>query len=309
VVRRWRNRYAHVMQTTGPRISLISREAAGADAKRGALPLLTWAGGKRALLHDLLRYVPATLPRYFEPFAGGATLFFNLAPQRAVLADANAQLISLYEVVRDQPEALIRALDVLQPHVLDAEFYYKLRARPTDTLDPVQRAARLIYLNKTCYNGLYRENRRGQFNVPFGRYHRPPALYNPDNLRAAATVLARATLLCADFEQAVAGAEPGDFVYFDPPYVPLNATASFTRYTRASFGEREQRRLADVFRALAERGCRVLLSNSDTPLVRALYAGFPCEVVRASRNINSRADGRAQIAELLVSNEPPARRD
>jgi DNA adenine methylase len=296
------------MQTTGPRISRISREAAGADSKRGALPLLKWAGGKRALLTDLLRYVPAEFPRYFEPFAGGATLFFNLAPQQALLADANPHLISLYETVRDQPQALMQALDRLQPHVLDAEFYYQLRACQTDTLEPVQRAARLIYLNKTCYNGLYRENRRGQFNVPFGRYHRPPALYNPDNLRAAAAVLAKATLLCSDFEQAVAGAEPGDFVYFDPPYVPLNATASFTRYTRASFGEPQQRRLAEVFRALAQRGCRVLLSNSDTPLVRALYSDFPCEVVRASRNINSRADGRAQIAELLICNELQAQR-
>lgn len=296
------------MQTTGPRISRVSRAEAGAEAPRGALPLLKWAGGKRALLNDLLRYVPSRVPRYFEPFAGGATLFFHLAPQKAVLADANAQLISLYETVRDQPAALAFALDALQPHVLEAEFYYRLRACAAETLEPVQRAARLIFLNKTCYNGLYRENRRGQFNVPFGRYQRPPALYNPENLRAAAAVLGSATLLYSDFEQAVAGAESGDFIYFDPPYVPLNATASFTRYTSASFGETEQRRLAKLFHDLAARGCRVLLSNSDTPLVRELYAGFPSEVVRASRNINSRADGRAQIAELLVSNYPPARR-
>ncbi len=285
----------------------MPREKATGFTQPRALPLVKWAGGKRGLLNDLLRYVPDSLGRYFEPFAGGATLFFHLGPSLATLADANPHLIALYEVVRDAPEALMAALDCLQPHVLDSARYYATRAQRPAELPPVERAARLIYLNKTCYNGLYRENRRGEFNVPFGRYHTPPALYNRDNLLAASAVLRDSALLHADFAEAVAGAGAGDFIYFDPPYVPLTSTASFTRYTGAAFGPLQQNQLAGLFRELAARGCRVLLSNSDTPLVRELYAGLHWEVVKAGRNINSRTNGRAPIGELLISSHPPLR--
>lgn len=295
------------MQRTGPRIRLVPRALVVPAASPRALPLVKWAGGKRGLVDRLLRYVPPAFGTYYEPFAGGATLFFHLGPPRAVLADANPHLIELYTVVRDRTAELAAALDALQPYVLEKSFYYEMRRRLPETLDPVQRAARLIYLNKTCYNGLYRENSRGEFNVPFGRYHRPPTLYQRDNLFAAAVALRHARLLCCDFAEAVRDAIAGDFIYFDPPYVPLNATASFTRYTRDAFSEEDQRRLARVFRELAERGCRVLLSNSDTPLVRTLYADFAIEEVRAGRNINSRASGRAPINELLISTHPPMR--
>lgn len=293
------------MQTSRARIRIVPR-AEAVMAEPHALPLLKWAGGKRGLLEALLRSVPRDYGTLYEPFAGGATLLLHLGPASGVLADANQHLIELYETARDRPDELMAALDALQPRVLDQTFYYEQRAQQPDGLDPVQRAARLIFLNKTCYNGLYRENRRGEFNVPFGRYAHAPALYNRANLSAVAAALRGTRLLCADFEAAVADARAGDFIYFDPPYVPLTSTASFTRYTRASFGPADQRRLARVFADLAGRGCRVLLSNSDMPEVRELYAGFHVAEVQAGRNINSKPSGRAQIGELLISTHPPA---
>ncbi|MFN8557595.1 MAG: DNA adenine methylase [Dehalococcoidia bacterium] len=287
---------------------MLPRRDAVESAADTATAIVKWAGGKRSLRDQLLALAPRRFATYYEPFLGGATYFLSLASRvamrRAVLADANAELMQLYEAVRDMPDAVMAELDVLQPHAADEQFFYRLRATPPDSLAPAARAARFIYLNKTCYNGLYRVNRKGQFNVPFGRYPTRPSLYSPENLRRVALLLRRADLRCGDFGETLAGAGPGDFIYLDPPYAPLTPTASFTRYTRGAFGEDDQRRLAATMHDLTARGCKALLSNSETPLIRELYGGGPyrIDVVYAPRNINSDPTRRHKIAELAIRN-------
>ena len=267
---------------------------------------MKWAGGKRSLRRQLLALAPPHFASFVEPFLGGATFFLSLASERpvshAVLGDANCELMQLYQAVRDDPEAVMAELDLLSDHVLDEQFYYQIRAVNPDSLSPSKRAARFIYLNKTCYNGLYRVNRRGQFNVPFGRYATPPGLYNRSNIARVAALLRKADLRCGDFAETLRDAGPDDFVYLDPPYVPLTQTASFTRYTKGAFGDDDQRRLARTIHELTARGCRVLLSNSETPLVRELYADYDIAVVYAPRNINSDATGRQRVPELAIRN-------
>lgn len=265
-----------------------------------ARPFVKWAGGKGQLLPYLQPYVPRSFRRYVEPFLGGGAVFFHLRPGKALLGDSTPELMEAYRVVKEEVEALMAALDRHAPHVLDSEYYYQLRAEhPTSV---VERAARFIYLNKTCYNGLYRVNRQGQFNVPFGRYKRPPSLYDAKNLRAVSELLSEAELRCVDFTETMAAAGPGDLVYLDPPYDPLSATANFTGYTRASFGREEQERLAVAVRAAAARGALVLLNNSDTPLVRALYKDFRIAKVPALRAINSDPTKRKGAVELMITN-------
>jgi DNA adenine methylase len=269
-----------------------------------ALPIVKWAGGKRSLLKDLLALSPPEFRTFYEPFLGGAAFFLGLAPERAAVGDANADLMQLYETLGEDPEGLMTALDGLQPHVLDRDYYYAVRAQDPGQLAPRERAARFIYLNKSCYNGLYRVNRQGRFNVPFGRYASPPVLYDRRNLLRAARIFGRATVRTGDFEAILVGAGEGDFAYLDPPYVPLTATANFTSYTCAAFSEADQRRLAEAIHSLTRRGCRILLSNSDVPLVRELYAGYEIRVVLAPRAINSDAGGRSRIPELAIRNYP-----
>ena len=267
-----------------------------------ARPFLKWAGGKSRLISQYEEYLPPMddVRRYYEPFIGSAALFFHLQPPVAYLSDRNRKLIETYEVVRDDVEALIEAL---QPHKNEKEYYYEVRAQDPADLTKIERAARLIYMNKTCYNGLYRENQKGEFNVPFGRYKRPKICDKP-RLRAASKALQGVHLEAVDFEEAVAEAGEGDFVYFDPPYVPLNATSSFTSYSRFGFDEADHRRLAATYRALHDRGCRVMLSNSSAPLVRELYEcpEFHLKPIQASRSINSKADKRGPVTELLILN-------
>lgn len=267
-----------------------------------AAPFLKWAGGKSRLLSQYEPHLPPpeSIRRYYEPFIGSAALFFHMQPCQAQLSDCNHKLIETYEVVRDEVEALIEALQV---HKNEKRYYYRIRAQDPDELDKVERAARLIYMNKTCYNGLYRENQKGEFNVPFGRYKRPRICDEP-RLRAASQALQGVELCSGDFEEAVAAAGEGDFVYFDPPYVPLNATSSFTSYSRFGFDDEDHRRLAQTFHRLTERGCRVMLSNSDAPLVHELYGGhgYHFREVQARRNINSKAHKRGPVTELLIYN-------
>lgn len=267
-------------------------------------PVIKWAGGKRSLRVALLALAPPTYSTFYEPFLGGAAFFLALSPQAAVLGDANCELVFLYQAIRDEPRAVMDALDATKDRTLDEEFFYATRAILPETLSLVDRAARFIYLNKTCYNGLYRVNSRGQFNVPFGRYATRPGLYNRENLLRVSCMLRAATLRCGDFAEVLADAGEGDFVYLDPPYVPLTPTASFTRYTKGNFGLADQQRLAQTVRDLDARGCRVLLSNSDTPLVRELYAGFHLDEVYAPRNINSDPTARHKIRELAIRNYP-----
>lgn len=268
-------------------------------------PFLKWAGGKRQLLPRYWPYLPplSTIQRYFEPFMGSAALFFAWQPPRTTLSDANWQLVDLYDAVKNELEGVIDALAV---HRNDADYFYQVRAQDPAQLTAVERAARLIFLNKTCYNGLYRENRKGQFNVPFGRY-KNPTICDPKRLRAASAALQSVQLQTADFSQLLAQAGPGDFVYLDPPYVPLSATSQFTSYSRHGFDAADQRRLATAVADLTARGCKVMLSNSAAPLVYQLYdgRGYQLIPIPARRQINSNGRGRGPITELLILNYSP----
>ena len=270
-------------------------------------PFLKWAGGKGRIVTELEARAPREFGAYFEPFVGSGAFFLALRAtgrvSKACLADVNPALIDTWAVVRDQVEPLIRAL---RRHAArhDRDYFYQQRGRDPARLGPVGRAARLIYLNRTCFNGLYRENRAGQFNVPYGRYVRP-RICDPDNLRAVSAALHGVRLACEPFEAVLGRARPGDFVYFDPPYQPRSPTASFTAYARSGFGERDQRRLADLVLELQRQGVAVLLSNSDTPLTRALYAGFRTDTIQVRRSINRRADGRGRVPEIVVRTAAP----
>jgi DNA adenine methylase len=263
-----------------------------------ARPILKWAGGKRQLLPALRRRVPKQYGTYFEPFFGGGALFFALRPARAVLADANERLIRMYRGVRDDVD---RVVALLRSYPHDASFFYSMRKVDIDARSDAEVAAWFIYLNRCGYNGLYRVNRQNQFNVPFGRY-KNPNICNEAVLRRSSEALRTADLRIGDFESAIGAAKAGDFVYFDPPYVPLSATSSFTSYTPAAFDDGQQARLRDVARRLKDGGVSVLLSNSSAPSVRALYKkGFTVRSVAAKRAVNSDASKRGPVAELLIS--------
>jgi DNA adenine methylase len=280
----------------------MEKNAAPAPRKRESVagkakPFVKWAGGKRQLLPAIRAGVPELQGRYFEPFVGGGAVFFDLAPQRAILSDANAELINCYVAVRDRVEALIGAL---RGHVYDKDHYYRVRALSPDTLDEVERAARTIYLNKTGFNGLYRVNSKGIFNVPFGRFKNPNICDEP-NLRACSARLARVAIHRRPFEAVLDDARAGDFVYFDPPYVPLSKTAYFTAYSDLKFDLEDQERLAQVTERLACRGVKVMLSNSDVEWVRKRYARFTMRNVLAPRSVNSLVSARGLVRELLVT--------
>jgi len=265
-------------------------------------PFLKWAGGKGRLIEQYQSHFPSTFRRYHEPFLGGGAIFFHLSDRcrQAILADLNAELVNVYRCVRDEVEAVIQVLSQHQRHHCHAH-YYAVRAN-TDLRSPIQRAARLIYLNKTCFNGLYRENSKGHFNVPMGRY-KNPTVCDAENLRLAAQALQHTDILCQPFTdilQIAAGAK--DFVYFDPPYHPISATSNFTGYNRYGFNADDQRRLHQTFVELADRGVKVMLSNSDCDFIRELYAEFRLHPIQATRAINSNAKRRGKISELLITN-------
>ncbi len=270
-----------------------------ADQPRPPAPFLKWAGGKRQLVRRILALAPASIETYYEPFVGGGAVFFALAAEkrfaRAVLGDANEELILCYGEIKRDVEGVIA---VLKEHRYDKDYYYDLRDRDLTSMAPTERAARLIYLNRCGYNGLYRVNRAGKFNVPFGRYTNP-VICDVTRLRAAHAALRRTTLVSQDFERTLRTAKKGDFVYLDPPYVPLSATASFTAYAKKPFDLAEQARLAKQLRGLGTRKVAALLSNSDCSETRALYPSYR-EAVPVRRAINSVASGRGAVGELLV---------
>jgi DNA adenine methylase len=295
--------------------------------RRAAEPFLKWAGGKRQILPAILERIPSEFNTYYEPFLGGGAVFFAVAAsrtfRRAVLRDRNADLVDAYLGVRDELPQVIRRLETLRRHHSE-EQYYRIREQDPAGLSPAARAARIIYLNRTCYNGLYRVNRSGQFNVPLGRYKNPKIL-DAENLGAVSQVLQEKQRLAVeagegasrrktrtlgvsirvlDFEKAVAGAEPGDVIYFDPPYMPVSRTASFTAYHHREFGIDEQQRLAKLMRELRDRGVYALLSNADVPQTRKLYEDLPSVSVQARRAINSKPDQRGNVSELLVWTGP-----
>jgi DNA adenine methylase len=261
-------------------------------------PFLKWAGGKGQLLDQLRPLMPGSFGRYFEPFLGGGAVYFALRPPTACLSDSNEELINTYRILRDRPADLLRAL---QPLRTDELTYYRWRDAEVSRLSDVKRAARLIYLNRTCYNGLYRVNKQGRFNVPYGRHRSPPRVKAAE-LRAASQALQRANLVCADYRQAVAQASAGDFIYLDPPYVPVSRYSDFKRYTQAFFSLEDHVALADAVRDLTRRGCLVMLSNSDCPQVRELYRGMRMTRVHARRRINKDGSKRSAISELVIRN-------
>ncbi len=267
-----------------------------------ARPILKWAGGKWRLREQLLGCVPEKVGTYAEPFVGSAALFFALSGDarprfaRAFLSDANEELILCYRVVRDGVEELIEALGAYR---YDRDLFYETRELDPLTLSDVARAARFIFLNRTCFNGLWRVNASGKFNVPFGRYANPRILQQ-ERLRAAAAALAGVELRTGDFTAVTRKLRAGDFVYFDPPYVPLSRTSDFTAYAAGGFGAKDQERLRDELARLRDAGVHALLSNADTPHTRELYAGFPMRSIEAPRSIHADASKRGPTAELLV---------
>jgi DNA adenine methylase len=271
---------------------------AGAAQRSQAAPFMKWAGGKGRLLKQLLPLLPEQYGRYFEPFLGGGAVFFALRPQTAQLSDVNEDLINVWVSVRDRVDALIEDLG---RHRHEKAYYYAVRARDPRLLAPVARASRMLFLNRTCFNGLYRVNRRGHFNVPFGSYTNPD-LCPEDKLRAASEALRGASIRSVGYAAAVVDAQAGDFVYFDPPYDPISRTANFTSYTAGSFGDQDQRDLADTFAALDARGVKCMLSNSDTPFIRELYRHWRIETVMAPRAISRNAEGRQAVSEVVVRN-------
>jgi DNA adenine methylase len=270
---------------------------------REASPFLKWAGGKSELLSELLPRLPPKIHAYFEPFVGAGALFWKLRELRQFkyshINDTNRELMSAYQAIRDMPSLVVEELAMLKAeYVRDrVRTYYTVRSWKPST--PEGTAARLIFLNKTGFNGLYRVNKSGGFNVPIGR-HKNPGIYIEEKIYACGRALQGTAITSLDFAKAVEDAKFGDCVYFDPPYVPLSTTANFTNYTQDGFTLEDQRRLADLFTELANFGVHVVLSNSDTPVVRKLYANHDISVVKASRRINSNASDRGLVTELIV---------
>lgn len=268
-------------------------------------PVIKWVGGKRQLLKQLYDLMPANYNNYFEPFLGGGALFFSLAPTNAVVNDANAALIEMYEVIRDHPTELLNYLTV-HAQKNSKEYYYTVREIDRNGqlggLNKIQRVARLIFMLKVDFNGLYRVNSKGQFNVPYGRY-KNPKIANAENIMTVSAYFnsAKITFLNEDFADAVNTAAKNDFVYFDPPYIPVSVTSSFTSYTADGFGMKDQERLRDLFFALQQKGVKVMLSNSDTELTRDLYQGANFHEVQASRSVNSDSSKRGKIGELIIT--------
>ncbi len=272
-----------------------------------ARPFIKWAGGKSRLIEQYKPFLPTDFDDYHEPFLGGGALFFYLAPQlqaqgkKAYLSDLNPELVNVYRCVRDRVEDLIEQLAEHQANHSE-DWYYAVRSQAPSSLEPptVKRAARFIYLNKTCYNGLYRENAQGRFNVPIGRY-KNPKICAPDLLRPASAALQIAEISERPFSAVLDYAKGSrDFVYFDPPYHPLSDTSKFTAYSRYQFAEQQQAELKAVIAQLAAKKVRVLASNSDCPFIRELYAGFQVETITAARSINSKASKRGKITEVLL---------
>lgn len=269
-------------------------------------PILKWVGGKRQLLDSILPLIPE-YTTYYEPFVGGGAVLFHTQPKKAVINDSNEELINIYTVIKEEPEALI---SLLEKHRQEnsQEYFYEVRALDRDReryseLTAAQRAARIIYLNKTCYNGLFRVNRAGEFNSPWGKY-KNPNITNETTIRAMSHYLnkAKVTVMCGDYREALKGLRKGAFVYLDPPYMPISSSSSFTGYTAEGFGVMEQKELKKQCVLLNKKGIKFLLSNSCCEFIEDLYKDFIVERVSAKRAINAKAEGRGVIDEVLVRN-------
>jgi DNA adenine methylase len=252
-------------------------------------PILKWAGGKTQMLDDILKRMPSSYGQYIEPFVGGGALFFRLQHERSIIADLNPELINLYKTVASNCDEVIREL---KKYKNEEEMFYEVRAKDWTACSEVEAAARMIYLNHTCFNGLYRLNKKGMFNTPFGKY-KNPNICNEEKLRLASEVLQHADIICGDFESVLEKyAQKDDFIFLDPPYIPVSEYADFKRYTKEQFYEEDQRKLAEEVHRLVERGCKVMLTNSNHPLVYELYGDFKIEVIQTKRNINRKGNKR-----------------
>lgn len=273
-----------------------------------AKPFVKWVGGKRQLLkqfRDLGLYPPekfdAIKNTYHEPFVGGGAVFFDLLPKNAILSDMNRELVVSYNVIKNNVEALIV---YLKKYKYEKEFFLKVRAKDPEKLSDLEVASRFIFLNRTAFNGMYRVNSSGGFNVPFGKYDNP-LICDAENLRKVSKTLKNVSIKHQDYKAVLKRAKKGDFVYFDPPYYPVSKTASFTSYTPDAFLDKEQTELRDTFAELSKRGCFVMLSNSDTSFINKIYSGIKgvrINKVQAGRAINSKSSGRGKITEVLVTN-------
>ncbi len=268
-----------------------------------AKPILKWAGGKTQMLGDLLPKVPSSYGRYIEPFFGGGAMFFALQPENAVIADSNPELINMYREVAEHVEDVIQCL---KRYKNTSEMFYAVRGQEWTTLSKTEAAARTIFLNKTCFNGLYRVNKQGQFNVPYGKY-KNPKICDDDGLRAASLALQKADILCKDYLFVLEYyAQPGDFIFLDPPYLPISEYADFKRYTKEQFYEEDHIELAKMIKTLHEWGCYIILTNSNHPLVHELYASFSINVIQTKRHIS--CNGNTRKGEDVIINIPPKQR-
>jgi DNA adenine methylase len=267
-------------------------------------PILKWAGGKRQLFPEISRYIPSKFKTYYEPFLGGGAVLFGFQPSKAIVGDINADLINVYSVVKDNVGELIEALSKYKN---EKDYFYYIReldrTEKYKKFSNIEKAARIIYLNKTCYNGLFRVNSQGQFNVPFGNYHNPEIINRPV-LKAVSNYFNEHEIIfkAEGFESVLASASKGCFVYMDPPYDPISDSSSFTGYSLDGFNREDQLRLKDVCDRLDKKGCFFLLSNSYTDFIRELYSDYIIETVQVSRNINSDGTKRGKINEVLVRN-------
>jgi len=276
-----------------------------------AKPFVKWVGGKRQLIlqfRELGLYPPKEFvinqATYFEPFVGGGAVFFDLQPLKAELSDLNGELITTYNVIKNNVEELIQSLKGIRYKVIDKENFLSIRSLNPRQLSDLEIASRFIYLNRTCFNGMYRVNSKGGFNVPFGRYTNP-LICDETNFRKVSVMLKNVEIKNQDYKEVLNRAKKDDFIYFDPPYYPISKTALFTSYTSNSFLEKEQKELRDVFVELHKRKCWVMLSNSDTPFINNLYSGIlgiRITKVNAGRAINSDASKRGKITEVVVTN-------
>ncbi len=273
-----------------------------------AKPFVKWAGGKRQIIDKLLKLVPVEYNTYYEPFVGGGALLFELSPKTAVINDSNKELMNVYKILSTDTgyEETLKLLNTYEKKH-DEKFYYKIRNLDKDQekfskLTDYERAARTIYLNKACFNGLYRVNSKGQFNVPFNKKLKINT-YDGQNMTLAYVYFQanNITMLNTDFEEAVKDAKKGDFIYFDPPYDSENET-TFNSYTEEGFGKDEQIRLSKVYKELSDRGCYVMLSNHNTTLINELYKDFNIHVITAKRNINSKGEKRGKVEEVIITN-------
>lgn len=275
-------------------------------------PFIKWVGGKGKLIPELKKYFPKKITRYFEPFVGGGAVFYEIVQNNNLefsgINDINQKLMTTYQQIKSKPNELISILEKLEKDYKRKteeerkDFFYAVREKYNkDKLNDLDIATYLVYLNKTCFNGMYRENSKGGYNVPFGD-QKNPTICDKENLLAASECLKNTKITNLSFEESIKDCRKGDFIYFDPPYYPINGTSKFTSYSKDNFDQNEQIKLRDVFKQLSDKGCLVMLSNSNTEFIKNLYKDFKINFIDAARSINSKGNGRGKIKEVVITN-------